>query len=387
MAIDTNALINRSQKPARLDSLQVYRGGAAVLVVLYHITVYMRESFDFTYLGNLFSFGFAGVDFFFVLSGFIIFYTNYRDIGHPQKVKRYLTKRLIRIYPIYWGVLTFKVLLLVAMPGIAKSHETDFLVILKSYFLFPQQNLPVIGVAWTLSYEILFYLLFAFAMWFGWRWMLRLAFVWTAGILVFFLLQITGIFSSQGLWLGFLFSESNLEFILGCISAYIILNIRVPQNGKFVISGVILFLLSSIFVIRGGIVPSFTLFFGLPSFLIVLGSVAYEQKRKLRFPAWLVFLGDASYSIYLTHAVFVNAFMLIARQFDLAALTGPMVLATITSIVAVIGGCMVYVVLEKPLLVFLQDKFLHRPGASFAVDSKLLSVQAHQNPAQADEAS
>ncbi len=51
-----------------------------------------------------FGFGHAGVDFFFVLSGFIIMHAHTADIGKPERLYRYLWRRATRIYPIYWIV-------------------------------------------------------------------------------------------------------------------------------------------------------------------------------------------------------------------------------------------------------------------------------------------
>ena len=87
-----------------IHSLQVYRGFAAILVVLYHASHNLSGYFNSTALSDFFAFGHAGVSFFFVLSGFIIFEIHRGDIGRPQQVKSYLYKRITRIYPAYWLV-------------------------------------------------------------------------------------------------------------------------------------------------------------------------------------------------------------------------------------------------------------------------------------------
>jgi peptidoglycan/LPS O-acetylase OafA/YrhL len=50
----------------------------------------------------VFQFGHAGVDLFFVISGFIITYVHYDDIGTPSRLGRYAARRFQRIYPLYW---------------------------------------------------------------------------------------------------------------------------------------------------------------------------------------------------------------------------------------------------------------------------------------------
>ena len=58
-----------------LLSIQVFRGLAALLVLLFHASLIVEKSkyFDQTSIETIFHFGDAGVDFFFVLSGFIIY--------------------------------------------------------------------------------------------------------------------------------------------------------------------------------------------------------------------------------------------------------------------------------------------------------------------------
>jgi len=56
-------------------------------------------------------FGHAGVDFFFVLSGFIIFFVHGKDIGKPSRLPHYVWRRFIRIYPVYWAVTLISIVL------------------------------------------------------------------------------------------------------------------------------------------------------------------------------------------------------------------------------------------------------------------------------------
>lgn len=81
----------------RLDGLQAGRAVAAVMVVLYHLTVYFLP--EHYYGGEkvgpgLFKMGYAGVEFFFVLSGFIMVFVHMRDFGVPERAPRFLEKPL-----------------------------------------------------------------------------------------------------------------------------------------------------------------------------------------------------------------------------------------------------------------------------------------------------
>src|ERR1700761_2793553 len=91
-----------------LYTLQAGRAIASLLVVFYHNAVSIFD--DSRFWGDdpsqkIFNFGHSGVDFFFVLSGFIILYAHWNDLGKPKQIFKYASKRFRRIYPIYWIVL------------------------------------------------------------------------------------------------------------------------------------------------------------------------------------------------------------------------------------------------------------------------------------------
>ena len=147
-----------------LNSLQACRAVAAILVVLFHTSngiFDVQHYFGPKPFGLIFDFGFAGVDFFFVLSGFIMMHVHARNLGQPQAIGPYLWKRFSRIYPFYWIVLAAIVPVYFLMPHLGTRHESEPDVLLCSFLLFPHpQNYQVLGVAWSLVFEVFFYLLF-----------------------------------------------------------------------------------------------------------------------------------------------------------------------------------------------------------------------------------
>jgi exopolysaccharide production protein ExoZ len=335
----------------KINSLQVYRGVAAILVVLFHITNYSRENLNYNFLGGMFSFGYVGVDFFFVLSGFIILYNHAKDLGKRQSISRYATKRLIRIYPIYWMITVTKLIAIIIIPSIAKPHEQELSTILNSLLLFPQINLPIIGAAWTLSYEMLFYVLFGFAILFGWRWGLSLAGIWSVAMLGYALRGFIGISVPDHYLITFFLNERNLEFIFGCVSAYIVANCKLKHSIPVALTGGILFVLAGQFIMKAGNVISYTLLFGIPSLLLVTGSASLELEKAISLPKFLILLGDASYSIYLTHAMFVNIFSLVIGR---STVLGPFFITLAITVGAILGGTAVHLFLERPLLSILR---------------------------------
>lgn len=145
----------------QLKTLQQGRGLAAMAVVAFHLSLLLGDTrylndavfLKFTQRGNL------GVDFFFVLSGFIIVFAHYKDINHPARVSDYLLKRFTRLFPVYW-LYTAIFCSLVAIgfgsasivpETLSNWISTLFLIRLDSF------ELPIVP-AWTLIHELAFYL-------------------------------------------------------------------------------------------------------------------------------------------------------------------------------------------------------------------------------------
>src|SRR5438067_452518 len=132
-----------SLQPRKIEIIQVYRGLAAFAVLLYHVGRYGRSSLECHALARIFWFGITGVDFFFVLSGFIIFFVHRCDIGVAPKVVPYLKKRFVRIYPLWWVMSSLKVLALLSIGSLASSYKIEPVPLVKSFLLVPQEQYPV----------------------------------------------------------------------------------------------------------------------------------------------------------------------------------------------------------------------------------------------------
>ncbi len=143
----------------RIRPLEAARGIAAVLVVLYHATQFV-EMTGASPLGGVFHFGFAGVDFFFVLSGFVIAHVHGKDIGHPAALGHYAWRRFARVFPPYWTA-TLIVLPLALFIPISAPAPLTAAYLLHTFFLLPMAGFPLIPPGWTLALELFFYCLFA----------------------------------------------------------------------------------------------------------------------------------------------------------------------------------------------------------------------------------
>jgi exopolysaccharide production protein ExoZ len=332
----------------KLDTLQACRGLAALWVVLFHVDALARLKGGSVFAGGVFATGYLGVDFFFVLSGFIIFWIHGGDIGSPQMARPYFLKRFVRIWPLLAAITTIKLLYAFAGGGGVPPEKLKFTVVLSSYLLLPQTVDPVIDAAWTLCYEALFYILFGLAIVLGRNVALAGAALW-AGLCV----ATAMIAPRPPLLLAFVFSPLNLEFLLGVLVAYTVAKTRADGAWGLGLSGVAFIVLLAGLSNHAEIAASGYLaervYYGLTFALLVLGMVNLESASRLRVPAPLRILGDASYSVYLAHSSFqVFLFVILMR------LVAPPLFDNFWAIVigasSVIGGLLVWRFLERPLL-------------------------------------
>jgi exopolysaccharide production protein ExoZ len=331
---------------SRLLGIQTARGVAAVLVVLYHAGrgIALPQYAGRIAFGGLFNFGHAGVDFFFVLSGFIIYAVHHRDIGVPAAVGRYVRRRLTRILPIYWVVTALVLLLAVMRPDGAQLPDAWHL--LASLLLLPQAADPVLGVAWTLVFEMTFYALFALAIV-----SCRLG----AGVLLAWLaLILAGMVTSlPGALLGVLASPLNLEFMLGVAVARTTFSGAVPRPLLLAAAGALAFLAAgmienaALMTKAGGASEAL---FGLASAAMIAGLATAERQGRLRIGPAGAFLGDASYALYLMHTVVIG---LAARVLGVLGLVKALPVEAVFAVVvaaAVLAGAALHVLVERRLL-------------------------------------
>lgn len=284
-------------------TIQILRGVAALIVVLFHLTLGHQRRGQDLLIGGLFQNGFAGVDLFFVISGFVIMHTSHWYFNTPAYFGTYLRKRLIRIYPIYWITLVFIIagILLIQSTTQQRLNElpTSWYLILSSFLLLP--NHPNInGVTWSLSYELYYYVLFGLLILSRRLWPLVAIVLVLSAIAV---LNPTS-FILNSTWLAYFFSPYNLEFASGIMAWWIINRYR---WSSFIYS--LLLALSGVWLlsqesIRGEEASGRVALYGISSFLLVLSFTGLERNGWYK-PSFLnqilMKIGDASYLIYIIH--------------------------------------------------------------------------------------
>lgn len=260
----------------KLRSIQVLRAVAACAVVVLHAVPDAHAP-----VGNA-GYGAAGVDLFFVISGFIM-----ANVAKERSASEFLRDRFWRIYPLWW-IAVLPWLFMVPRGGtFVASSLTLWPIYTGGYYV------PVLKVGWTLSFELLFY--------FG----MAAAIATRAAVpLALYALFLIGALTTRSPLLHFIGSPMAIEFLMGVVIA------NLPRKASFgllIPAGFALFAITSpgIGDVEASLGANWALSramaWGCPAALMVWGALSLEplfERRGFDLP---VAIGDASYSIYLFH--------------------------------------------------------------------------------------
>lgn len=289
--------------------VQVLRGVAAAMVVCHHYIASQAER-GAEASRWLLEFGGAGVDIFFVISGFIMTITQLDADGKfsaASSAKHFLARRLMRIAPLYW-VLTTLAFVLATLAGAAVSTPIGFEKFLMSMLFLPHgdpglvmneeaHRAYVIPMAWTLTYEWFFYLVFSLALVLGLKLFVRLQFIAAC----FAACVLAGlVYQPAALLLQVVTSPMLFEFLLGGLAA-LLYSKGIRLNGA---QAVLLALLSGAALVnlQHDSVFARTVAWGFAAFALVIAATLHEGSTKQPpFMRPLARLGDISYSLYLSH--------------------------------------------------------------------------------------
>ncbi|WP_428423404.1 acyltransferase family protein [Methylibium sp.] len=338
-------------------SVQTARSIAILLVVLFHCSAVfaLPKYFGIDPLRGCASFGYAGVDLFFVISGFVIAHAHASDFGQPARAPSYAIKRVLRIYPIYWLVLACVATALVATHAFGSAMPLDAATLVKTVALLPQDpnhvggtGAPLLIVAWTLQHEVFFYLVV-------------LLFIVSRhlGAVTLMLISGYGLSHPQDHLAAFMLDPLNLEFLMGFAVWHLARSaIRPVACTLLTTGGVIGFVVVAVLDVGGtglGGTPC-ELGYGVSSAVGLLGAIAMERQGWR--PASRIFdeVGAASYSIYLIHLPLISV---ICKLLSKARTPDPALRGLLYCVVFLGATCCAiafYRYVEAPLLAFLRSR-------------------------------
>lgn len=371
--------MNKRPGSEKIQSIQILRAVAALLVVLVHsINVYdhwMLKQPSGNHLPSILGerwaineFGASGVDLFFVISGFIMAVVIDPKSDAPS-VKKFMVGRFKRIVPLFWVTTTLYTIYCIAIvePFAWQQLVHNFTIIP----VFADYPAPVLVVGWSLSFELTFYAAVAIS--------LLAPHAQRMGILtsLVMVMAFCGIYFATP---SAVFNSIFLEFALG-LGVYILWR-RYPQAEPLIASLCVAFgvtLLAwtlmngfpfsatyqNIFANQSG--AARTLFWALPWAWIVIGCLWLEN----HYHAWfersqskpyraLLYLGDASYSLYLVHFFVVITLVKIPVPIGIN-----MDVMIVVAMAASVGlGIIWYEWIERPLIRSLTNRAVVSDGVS-----------------------
>jgi peptidoglycan/LPS O-acetylase OafA/YrhL len=300
---------DRSLIPDRIPGLQMLRGLAAGYVLLFHLVPAAGLSEGWPRLASFARWGFSGVDLFFVLSGFVMWHSTTEKVGLLAS-RQFLALRFARIFSGYWPVLAITMLVFLAIAPQALRDKN----ILGSVFLLEVDDTRlVISVAWSLSYELFFYCMFAALILRDPRRRLVLVIAIFLLIVLFNYLLVAlcphclSGNSGDGY---FFFSPFVAEFLLGCLVAALVA--KTARNAQLAfpvtVSAIFVLALAAWMGTGHGRLPDLQIdrmvYFGLAAAALVY-LVAVTGSR-INWPRWSVATGDRSYALYLSHPLMIS---------------------------------------------------------------------------------
>ncbi|MCW6511435.1 acyltransferase family protein [Lichenifustis flavocetrariae] len=340
----------------RLAGIQYARAFAALAVMLSHAVgdVASHGGSDLTAFFNI---GAAGVDLFFIISGFVMVHSSAHLFGQPGSRRVFLGRRLLRVVPLYWLATTGYLLLLMAR---GNWHGLDASGLAASLVFWPVRNqmgsmLPTYGIGWTLNYEMFFYVCFAVAL--GFR-LQRGLWLIVASLCAFVLCgRLIDLPGALRFWA----HPVLLDFIFG-----LLLGMFYRHKGRLPRAAAILAIMAGlvalIVVARANIGfspddPEHAawrwLFWGLPCAAVFAG-LTLKRGPAASPHRLLGFLGDASYALYLVHPIVIILLRSTLPSL-VAAFSGDVRAASLVQLMlitasTVIGAALIHLAVEKPIL-------------------------------------
>ena len=334
---------------ATIHSIQMLRAIAAALVAIFHshqaFAARVSEPW-FAQEKYLFEFGAVGVHIFFVISGFIMVVTSFSRNSYD--VRAYFRRRLVRIYPIYWFCALAYLGVHAAM---GQPYLLSWKAIAGAFALWPGAASSIIGPAWTLSFEMYFYVCFGLVMMLGLtRGMVLLGAWFCVAILL-------GVVLHPDEGLAFVATDSLLlEFLAGTAIGWLTLRGRLPLRFGPALTGIAVALFLGGIVVGYDRAPS-AISWGIPSAILVLGLVTWERRSPASQTVILAGrLGDSSYVLYLIHTLLVTLAVEGALAFSGPSNIAPIAASIVVGAAAVAIAHALHLAIERPLMQRLNPK-------------------------------
>lgn len=340
--------------PLKIRNVQALRAFAALMVVGVHLP--LQESRIFgqgALLGWLNSAGAIGVDLFFVISGFIMVTTTWEAFGRGGAASAFLMRRILRIYPFYLVTFSLQLMLAGAAPWALHWAPQTPWELFASFTLIPHDQDPVMVVAWSLQFEVYFYLCFALALRYARNGLPVFVALWGGLTLVAAALSV----AFPIVALRFIGSPLTFEFLMGVAIGALAISGRLVAPRTLGVLGLAGLVVAAALATRypDGFPTLNDNFFRAfvcapPMALLVYAAVGLEERMHLVAPGPFVALGDASYSLYLWHGIAIGLFGNLVARLHPHGRIADAVFDVAGFAVAALSALIVYQLIERRLI-------------------------------------
>ena len=317
----------------------------------------------------------AGVDIFFVISGFVMLYST---AGRTITAGQFFLRRLVRVVPPYFAFTTLAFLLARAAPQKTRNFSGNPFDYIRSILFIPYYNFrsvgsnlisplirPEVGQGWTLNYEMFFYALFGLSLF-------LLPKLRTPALVCICLALIA---------LGLLVHPSDailrtytnpllLEFVFGVLLGCLLRGMRSRAHSEsrpkqIAVLGWLCVVLSlAAYALQNwcSIPLTRSISFGLPAVVLVGGALLLEHAGVVPRVDKLLLLGNASYSLYLSHIFILGLLRRIWQQlFSVTSLKSQLCFVLLSAVVCEIAGTITFYYAERNGIAYL-TQLLKRNG-------------------------
>ncbi len=295
-----------------------------------------------------------GVDIFFIISGFIMVFVSRDAFGTVGASWTFVVRRVARVAPLYWIMTLLVVAIVTLAPQLMDNGTNDLVHWLASFLFFPVERptdgliRPLLGIGWTLQYEMSFYFLFAIALF----WPIKRAVPGVIAAIV--LIVLAGLLlQPANAQLKFWSDPIMLEFAAGVGLGWVYLKgYRIAHQRFWGLMYWGLLILA--------FAPAFTeereiwrvVFYGIPALIIMVACTLTEGLDRRPLPNFLISLGASSYALYLTHPFVLGVLKVIWMKLGITDLFGlnlmPWAFVGVSLVICAVVGHGVHLLVENP---------------------------------------
>lgn len=327
-------------------NLQALRAYAALLVMFHHgLPHFQAMGGNSAWFEAIARWGFAGVDVFFVLSGYVIARSTAARPGKVISAGLFAYRRFGRIYLGYWPILLAAIFL---VGQIYPQILTGKKILLSTLLITPYTQYSVVAPAWSLSYELYFYAIFTVGLMFAQFRRPLLLILFCAVVCKLSLVR-----RDDFPVLDFFFSSFLFEFLAGVL----LFELRGAIIKTWVLGLSVVMLVGFVYLGMGleeawGILRVLT--WGSAAVCLVLAVLILEGKQIWIADKWSVGLGNASYTLYLSHTILLTVFFASGMR-EWWAGTGWVVTGFFGYLLFIVAFSLVfYRLVERPLYLWYQ---------------------------------